>query len=177
MATLSEVTCVRFRMRYETRGFDEYLNIYNEKNKLVYYSVEVDYAHPKRLLYSKSQERLAIIDFGTDDIDDLINGYPILVRGKKIGFYDDSLSMDATSNVEFAHIMGPEWSFYEISERLNFREYKLLDKDNRVIARIKRPGRDFICDLDNDLSENEIILALTLCATEYWRYITTTREF
>lgn len=168
---------MRYRMRYETRGFDEYLNVYNEKNKLVFYSVEVDYARPKRLLYNKAQERLTIIDFGTDDIDDLMQGYPVYIKGKKIGYYDESLSMNQTSNVEFARLTGVEWSFVEISERLNFREYKITAPDGREIMHIKRPGRDFVCDLDDSLNEYEVMLAVSLASVEFWRYITTTREF
>ncbi len=165
---------MRYRMRYETRGFDEYLNIYDEKNKLVYYSVEVDYARPKRLLYSKNQQRVTTVDFGTDDIDDLINGYPIYHGADKIGYYDDSLDMNATSEVEFAHIVGPEWRFIEISERLNFREYLVEDSDGEVVMRIKRPGRDFVCDITD---KKDTVLALTIASIEYWRYITTTRDF
>lgn len=165
---------MRYRMRYETRGFDEYLNIYNEKNKLEYYSVEVDYARPKRLLYTRDQQRITAVDFGTDDIDDLINGYPIYINGNKVGFYDDSLDMNATSNVEFAHIVGPEWRFIEVSERLNFREYSLEDSEGNVIMKIKRPGRDFVCDIQN---QEDVLLSLTVASIEFWRYITTTREF
>ena len=161
-------------MKYETRGFDEYLNIYDEKNKLQFYSVEVDYARPKRLLYTKEQTRITAVDFGTDDIDDLINGYPIYINGRKIGFYDDSLDMDATSEVEFAHIVGPELRFIENSERFNFRDYVLEDMDGNVIMRIKRPGRDFMCDITE---KQHVLLALTLASIEYWRYITTTRDF
>lgn len=161
-------------MRYETRGFDEYINVYDEKNKLVYYSVEVDYSRPKRLLYDGQNRRLSIIDFGTDDIDDLMLGYPIIIDGEKIGFYDDSLSMKSTSNVEFAHIVGPEWAFIEISERLNFREYVMKDDDGIEIMRIKRPGRDFMCDIDDP---KNVVMALSLAAVEYWRYITTTRDY
>lgn len=165
---------VRFRMRYETRGFDEYINIYDEKNKLAYYSVEVDYSRPKRLLYDSANRRLSMIDFGTDDIDDLMIGYPIYIGSEKIGFYDDSLDMDATSDVEFAHIVGPEWSFIEHSERLNFREYVMRDENDNEIMKIKRPGRDFVCDIDNPA---DAVMALSVAAVEYWRYITTTRDF
>ena len=165
---------MRYRIRYETRGFDEYLNIYDEKNKLVFYSVEVDYSKPKRLLYSKGDERLMTIDFGTDDIDDLMNGYPIFKNGSRIGYYDDSLSMETTHNVEFAHIVGPEWSFIEVSERLNFREYKMLDAEGRKVMTIKRPGRDFVCDIREP---EDVQLALILACVEFWKYITTTREF
>ncbi len=165
---------MRYRMRYETRGFDEYINIYDEKNKLVYYSVEVDYSRPKRLLYDNTNRRLAMIDFGTDDIDDLMLGYPIYFGSDKIGYYDDSLNMSATSDVEFAHIVGPEWSFIERSERLNFREYVLEDEHGHTVMQIKRPGRDFICDIDDP---KDIILSLSVAAIEFWRYITTTRDF
>ena len=168
---------MRYRMRYETRGFDEYLNIYNEKNKLTYYSVEVDYSRPKRLLYSKAQERLTMIDFGTDDIDDLINGYPVYFKGKKVGYYAESLEMEETSNVEFARLTEIEWSFVEVSERLTFREYELFDKGGKLIMSIKRPGRDFICDIANDANEQMVIMALSLASIEFWKYITTTRDF
>lgn len=165
---------MRYRMRYETRGFDEYVNIYDEKNKLVYYSVEVDYSRPKRLLYDSTKKKLSVIDFGTDDIDDLMLGYPIYLGADKVGFYDDSLSMDATSNVEFAHIVGPEWQFIEISERLNFRDYVIKDENGDVIMNIKRPGRDFVCDIENPAN---VVMALSVAAVEFWRYITTTRDF
>lgn len=165
---------MRFRMKYETRGFDEYINIYDEKNKLVYYSVEVDYSRPKRLLYNKTHERLTIIDFGTDDIDDLLQGYPIFVDGKKVAFYDDSLKMNATSNVEFAHIVGVEWRYIEKSERLTFREYVLEDEAGKTIMKIKRPGHDFVCDV---AEQENVILALSLGTVEFWKYITTTREY
>ena len=165
---------MRYRMRYETRGFDEYVNIYDERNKLVYYSVEVDYSRPKRLLYDSSNKRLSMIDFGTDDIDDLMLGYPVYLGTEKIGFFDDSLSMNSTSDVEFAHIVGPEWAFIERSERLNFREYVIQDENGSCIMQIKRPGRDFMCDISDP---KNVVLALSLAAVEFWRYITTTRDF
>lgn len=165
---------MRYRMKYETRGFDEYINIYDEKNKLVYYSVEVDYSRPKRLLYNKNHERLAVVDFGTDDIDDLLQGYPIYVGGEKVGFYDESIKMESTANVEFAHIVGPEWRYIDRGERLTFREYSLEDKNGRELMRIKRPGHDFVCDV---AEQKDAVLALTLAAVEFWKFITTTRDY
>ncbi|MBQ9994008.1 MAG: hypothetical protein IJP17_04790 [Clostridia bacterium] len=161
-------------MRYETKGFDEYLNVYNEKNKLVFYSVEVDYMRPKRLLYDKSHERLSMIDFGTDDVDDLIYGYPITVGGDKVGYYDDTVDMSSTRAVAFAHIKGPEWDYIELSERFKFLEYAVRDSEGNNVMKIRRSGTDFICDIPDG---NNTVLALSLASVEYWKYITTTREF
>ncbi len=165
---------MRFRLKYETRGFDEYINIYNEKNKLTYYSVQVDYAKPKRLLYDKNQERLTVIDFGTDDIEDLLEGYPIFVGGKKVAFYDDSPKMESTQNVEFAHIVGPEWKFIDKGERLTFRDYTIESEDGEVIMKMKRSGHDFVCDI---ASPDDVVLVLSLAAVEFWKFVTTTRDY
>ena len=165
---------MRFRLRYETRGFDEYVNIYDEKNKLAYYSVQVDYARPKRLLYNSNHDRLTVIDFGTDDIDDLLEGYPIFVDGRKIAFYDDSPAMDSTENVEFAHIVGPEWRFIDKGERLTFRDYTIEDADGGIIMKMKRSGHDFVCDIE---SAENVVMALSLASVEFWRFVTTTRDY
>jgi len=165
---------LRFRLKYETRGFDEYINIYDEKNKLSYYSVQVDYARPKRLLYNKNQERLTVIDFGTDDIEDLLEGYPIYVGGEKIGHFDDSCKMDSTQDVEFAHVVGPEWCFIDKGERLTFRDYVIEDEKGGTIMKMKRSGHDFVCDI---AAKENAVLALSLASVEFWRFITTTREY
>lgn len=165
---------MRFRLKYETRGFDEFINIYDEKNKLIYYSIQVDYARPKRLLYNKNHDRLTVIDFGTDDIDDLLEGYPIFVDGKKVAFFDDSLPMESTDNVEFAHIVGPEWRFIDKAERLTFRDYVIEDEEGNVIMKMKRSGHDFVCDIEQ---ADNVVLALSLAAVEFWRFVTTTRDY
>lgn len=165
---------MRFRLKRENSGFDEYVNIYDEKNKLTYYSVEVDYAKPKRLLYDKTQTRITTIDFSPTDIDDIMNGYPVYMGRDKVAYYDDSLEMNDTKNVEFAHITGPELSFIEISERLTFREYVLTDSQGETVMRIKRAGTDFVCDIAR---QEDVVLALTVACVEFWRYVTTTRDY
>lgn len=161
-------------MKYETQGFDQYINIYDDKNKLVYYSVEVGYGKRKRALYDKSETRLCTIDFATNDFDDLMIGYPILKGAEKIGYFEESTNMSATRNVEFIHIVGPEWSFIENSERLTFREYTITDDEGAVVAKIKRPGTDFVCDISDSI---DIPVCLTVISVEYWKYIATTHDF
>ncbi len=165
---------MRFRLKREISGFDEYINIYDEKNKLRYYSVEVDYARPKRLLYTKSQTRIATVDMSPVDVDDIMLGYPIYLGNDKIAHYDDSLDMDATDHVEFAHIAGLEYRFIENSERLTFRDYELLDSEDDIIMKVKRSGADFVCDIEDE--ENAEVCLLIACI-EFWRFITTSRDF
>ncbi len=165
---------MRFRLKREISGFDEYINIYDEKNKLRYYSVEVDYAHPKRLLYTKAQVRVATVDMAPVDVEDIMNGYPLFIGTDKVGHYDDSLDMDATSNVEFAHISGLEYKFIENSERLTFRDYKLVDSEDEIIMTVKRSGADFVCDISR---EDEAEICLLIACIEFWRFVTTSRDF
>ncbi len=165
---------MRFRLKREISGFDEYINIYDEKNKLRYYSVEVDYARPKRLLYTKAQVRIGTVDMSPVDVDDIMLGYPIFIGNEKIAHYDDSLDMDATDHVEFAHIAGPEYKFIENSERLTFRDYKLVDSDDEIIMTVKRSGADFVCDIAR---EDEAEFCLLVACVEFWRFITTSRDF
>lgn len=165
---------MRFRLKREISGFDEYINIYDEKNKLRYYSVEVDYARPKRLLYTKAQVRIATVDMSPVDVEDIMNGYPIFLGSEKVGHYDDSLDMEATSNVEFAHITGLEYRFIENSERLTFRDYKLLDAFDDVIMTVKRSGADFVCEIEN---EENVEICLLIACIEFWRFVTTERDF
>ncbi|MDR1002724.1 MAG: hypothetical protein LBL82_05595 [Oscillospiraceae bacterium] len=165
---------MRLRLRRENSGFDEYINVYDEKNKLVYYSMEVDYARPKRLVYNKAQIRVAMVDFSPVDIDDIMNGFPIYINEKKVAFYDDTLPMNSTERVEFAHVIGPEFSFIEESERLTFKEYVLVDNDGGVVMKIKRAGTDFVCDIPNS---EDVMMSVIVACIEYWRYITTTRDF
>lgn len=164
---------MRFRLRREKSGFDEYINIYDERNKLVYYSVEVDYMRPKRLLYTKAQERVSTVDFAPMQ-EDILRGFPIYFGTKKIGFYDDTVMMDSMNNVEFAHVVGPELHFIERSERLTFLEYMLCDDNGGVMMKIKRSGTDFVCDI---AQREDVIMCLTLATVEYWRYVTTTRDY
>lgn len=165
---------MRFRLKREISGFDEYINIYDEKNKLRYYSVEVDYARPKRLLYTKTQERIATVDMSPVEVEDIMNGYPLFLGTEKVGYYDDSLDMDSTDHVEFAHIVGPEYKFIENSERLTFRDYKLVDSDDGVVMTVKRSGADFVCDIAR---ENEAEICLLIACIEFWRFVTTSRDF
>lgn len=165
---------MRFRLKREISGFDEYINIYDEKNKLRYYSVEVDYAHPKRLLYTKSQERVGTVDLSPSEVEDIMYGYPIFLGNDKVAHYDDSLDMDSTRHVEFAHIVGPEYSFIEDSERLTFREYRLIDSSDELIMAVKRSGSDFVCDIKK---EDDAELCLLILCVEFWRFITTSRDF
>lgn len=165
---------MRFRLKREISGFDEYINIYDEKNKLKYYSVEVDYARPKRLLYTKTQERIATVDMSPVDVEDIMNGYPLFLGTEKIGHYDDSLDMDSTDHVEFAHIAGLEYKFIENSERLTFRDYKLVDSEDEIVMTVKRSGADFVCDIER---ENEVEICLLIACIEFWRFVTTSRDF
>ncbi len=165
---------MRFRLKREISGFDEYINIYDEKNKLRYYSVEVDYAHPKRLLYTKAQVRIATVDMAPVDVEDIMYGYPLFFGNEKIGHYDDSLDMDSTDHVEFAHIEGLEYKFIENSERLTFRDYKLVDSEDEIIMTIKRSGADFVCDI---VREAEAEVCLLIACIEFWRFVTTERDF
>lgn len=165
---------MRFRLKREISGFDEYINIYDERNKLKYYSVEVDYAHPKRLLYNKAQVRIGVIDFSPEEVEDLLNGYPIYINGERQAYYDDSLDMESTKNVEFAHINGPEYSFIEDSERLTFRDYRLVNEDGGIVMKMKRSGSDFVCDIEN---ADEAELCLCIACVEFWRFVTTSRDF
>lgn len=161
-------------MRYETRGFDEYINIYDDKNKLVYYSVEVGYGKTDRVLYNKSQEKVAAIEFSCTDIDELIMGYPISSNGKVVAYYDDAFKMEAMSDCEFVHVTDFELSFIEKSERLTFREYVIKNEDGDIVMKIKRSGTDFVCDLNDP---NLKLITLLIVTAEYWHYITTTRDY
>lgn len=161
-------------MRYETRGFDEYVYIYDDKNKMVYYSAEMGYTKADRVLYNKSNEKVAAIEFSCTDIDELLMGYPIRVNGKTVGYYDDAMKMENTSNCEFVHITDYELSFIEKSERLTFREYEIKDEDGNVVMKVKRSGTDFVCDLlDPELK----LVTLLVVSAEFWHYITTTRDY